>query len=281
MPPMKPEARQRNARLRCRRAVAQTPARAARPPDRPARSTVPSRGRWPSAACSASARRRVRPTLPNYFYNNLKQIVQTPGHRADPERDGARRARRPHERASTCRRPSAGGWAIRSAHWEGDTLVVDTTNFTEQDAVQRIERSAARRRALHARRRRRRSSIASPSRIRRPGIARGPASTRGGRPTKLYEYACHEGNYAMGTCCGARGRRKPRTPRRNRSSAALGPDRRLKISALAPGRRLVLPGRIVFSYPVEDPHRTSGDLRGHHVQGGRYLTASRRRFEPL
>jgi hypothetical protein len=34
--------------------------------------------------------------------------------------------------ARTCRRTSAAGWATRVGHWEGDTLVVDTTNFTNK-----------------------------------------------------------------------------------------------------------------------------------------------------
>ena len=38
----------------------------------------------PSAACSDSARPPGPPTLPNYFYNNLKQIVQTPDTDPDP-----------------------------------------------------------------------------------------------------------------------------------------------------------------------------------------------------
>ena len=39
-------------------------------------------------------------------------------------------------------------------HWEGNTLVVDTTNFTDKTGLQGLERKAARDRALHPRRRR-------------------------------------------------------------------------------------------------------------------------------
>ena len=82
--------------------------------------------------------------------------------------------------------------------WEGDTLVVDTTNFTNKtqfrgsgDNLHVVER--------FTRTGRTRSSTASPSRIRRPGIARGPASIRGSATNEnLYEYACHEGNYSLG-----------------------------------------------------------------------------------
>ena len=62
------------------------------------------------------------PVLPNYFYNNLHQIVQTHGHGADPDRDGPRRADRPDEQRARAASRSASGWAIPSAggkatHW--------------------------------------------------------------------------------------------------------------------------------------------------------------------
>jgi hypothetical protein len=71
------------------------------------------------------------PTLPNYFYNNLKQIVQTKDHvmilvemvhdvRVIP-------LNRPHAP------PTVRKWMGDSVgHWEGDTLVVETTNFTDK-----------------------------------------------------------------------------------------------------------------------------------------------------
>ena len=50
------------------------------------------------------------PALPNYFYNNLRKIVQTPDRVADPQRDGARRARGPNERpAPAVAHPQVGG----------------------------------------------------------------------------------------------------------------------------------------------------------------------------
>ena len=83
--------------------------------------------------------------------------------------------------------------------WEGDTLVVDTTNFTSKTqfrgssenlhVVERFTRTGPK----HA------SSTGSRSTIRRRGTGRGPASIRGTRPIEnLYEYACHEGNYSLG-----------------------------------------------------------------------------------
>ena len=84
-------------------------------------------------------------------------------------------------------------------HWEGDTLVVDTTNFTGKTQFQRFDRTAARRRALHARGRedaalsihRGRSADVGPRVDRRVSMGRAPNE-------QLYEYACHEGNYSLG-----------------------------------------------------------------------------------
>ena len=71
------------------------------------------------------------PILPNYLYNNLKQIVQTPTevmiltemiHDARIVRIGGQHL------PSNVRK-----WLGDSVgHWEGDTLVVETTNFTDK-----------------------------------------------------------------------------------------------------------------------------------------------------
>ena len=87
-------------------------------------------------------------------YNDVLQIIQTPGYvlvfrelatapRLIPT-DG-----RPHVPENI--RQLAGDSRGR---WEGDTLVVDTTNFTQQDRVPGIECRLARRRTLHPRERR-------------------------------------------------------------------------------------------------------------------------------
>ena len=75
------------------------------------------------------------PTLPNYFYNNLKQIVQTPTtvmilnemvHDVRVIRIGGTHL------PSSIRR-----WNGDSVgRWEGNTLVVDTTNFTNKTRFQ-------------------------------------------------------------------------------------------------------------------------------------------------
>ena len=80
--------------------------------------------------------------------------------------------------------------------WEGDTLVVDTTNFTNKTrfrgstenlhVVERFTRSTARR-----------FCIGSRSKTRIPGRGRGLAISWPATDGKMYEYACHEGNYAL------------------------------------------------------------------------------------
>ena len=150
------------------------------------------------------------PTLPNYFYNNMKQIVQTKDTDPDPERDGARRPRHPHERRAPAAdhpqvdgrfgRPLGRRHAGRRHH-----------QLHEQDAVPRLGREPARRRALHAHRRRTRCSIGSRSTIRRRGIGRGPASIRGTRPTRTSTSTrATKATTRSAACCAARVRRKRR-----------------------------------------------------------------------
>ena len=69
------------------------------------------------------------PTLPNYFYNNLKQIVQTKDTviLLNEMVHDARVVRMNAEHVP----PTIRKWMGDSVgHWDGDTLVVDTTNFT-------------------------------------------------------------------------------------------------------------------------------------------------------
>lgn len=82
-------------------------------------------------------------------------------------------------------------------HWEGDTLVVDTTNFREEGAFFGASEK------LHVVERFRRIepdtilyrvTLDDPSTYSKPWTMEFPfLSTRG----PVYEYACHEGNYAM------------------------------------------------------------------------------------
>ena len=137
------------------------------------------------------------PALPNYFYNNLHQIVQT----ADSVMiltemvHDARvvRMNQPHLP------PTVRRWMGDSiGHWEGDTLVVDTTNFTDKTRfrgsspdlhiVERFTRTGPKT-LLY------RFTVEDPKTWTRAwtGEYTWPATDE-----RLYEYACHEGNYALG-----------------------------------------------------------------------------------
>jgi hypothetical protein len=137
------------------------------------------------------------PALPNYFYNNLHQIVQTSDsvmiltemvHDARIVRIGGEHL------PKTIRK-----WMGDSVgHWEGDTLVVDTTNFTEKTrfrgssenlhVIERFSRIDANT-VLY------RFTIEDPTTWEKPwtGEYSWPATKE-----LLYEYACHEANYALG-----------------------------------------------------------------------------------
>jgi hypothetical protein len=144
------------------------------------------------------------PTLPNYFYNNLKQIVQT--------RDTIMIL---NEMVHDVRIVRIGGthppayikkWLGDSVgRWEGDTLVVETTNFTNKTqfrgsgenlkVIERFQRTADGN-LLY------RFTVEDPTTWDRPWTGEYPwvASTE-----PMYEYACHEGNYALsGVLKGAR-----------------------------------------------------------------------------
>jgi hypothetical protein len=137
------------------------------------------------------------PALPDYFYNNLHQIVQTSDsvmiltemvHDARIVRMNA--AHLP----ATIRR-----WMGDSVgRWDGDTLVIDTTNFTDKTrfrgatenlhVVERLSR-------LDGRTLLYKFTIEDPATWDHPwsGEYAWPATTK-----PIYEYACHEGNYALG-----------------------------------------------------------------------------------
>jgi len=141
---------------------------------------------WPTAV----------PLLPT-AYNNNYQILQTPGYvtiltemihdvRIIPL-DG-----RPHipENIRLWLGDSRG-------HWEGTTLVVDTTNFNDKTHLRNSDRN------LHLTERFTRTdentilyqfTVDDPTAFTRPWTGEVPLTTA---PGPIYEYACHEGNYAM------------------------------------------------------------------------------------
>src|SRR6266849_8283516 len=137
------------------------------------------------------------PALPDYFYNDLHQVVQTQDqimiltemvHDARIVRMNAQHLPKAIRR-----------WMGDSVgHWEGDTLVIDTTNFTDKTrfrgsteklhVVERFSRVDDKT-LLY------RFTLEDTDTWDRPwtGEYTWPATDK-----PIYEYACHEGNYALG-----------------------------------------------------------------------------------
>ena len=137
------------------------------------------------------------PILPTYFYNNLHQIVQTPAtvmiltemvHDVRVVRMNGQHVPKPIKK-----------WLGDSiGHWEADTLVVETTNFTDKtrfmgstDNLKVTERFTR----LDATTLRYQFTIDEPSTWTKPWTAEYAWPLTG---EAIYEYACHEGNYALG-----------------------------------------------------------------------------------
>jgi hypothetical protein len=196
IPPMKPEARQRIARLRAA-AVDPSAGEAAAASGPPGAFDGPESRPLAERCLLGFNSTSGPPSLPNYFYNNLKQIVQTRDsvvilnemvHDARVIRIGGKHL------PSTIRNwmGDSIGW------WEGDTLVVDTTNFTAKtqfngssDQLHVIERI----RRVDANTLIYRFTIEDSATWDRAWTGEYPwVATK----DNLYEYACHEGNHAMG-----------------------------------------------------------------------------------
>jgi hypothetical protein len=137
------------------------------------------------------------PILPTYFYNNLHQIVQTPTsvmiltemvHDVRVVRIGGQHPPKTIKK-----------WLGDSiGHWDGDTLVVETTNFTDStrfmgstENLRVVERFTR----MNANALRYQFTIEDPTTWTKPWTAEyaWPVTSE-----MIYEYACHEGNYAMG-----------------------------------------------------------------------------------
>jgi hypothetical protein len=136
------------------------------------------------------------PSLPNYFYNNLKQIVQT--------RDSilifnemvhdARVVRINAEHLPQNIRKWMGDSVGR---WDGDTLVIDTTNFTDKtkfqgssDQLHVVERFTR----VDPNTLLYRFTVEDPQTWDRAWTGEYPWVASNDR---IFEYACHEGNYAL------------------------------------------------------------------------------------
>jgi hypothetical protein len=137
------------------------------------------------------------PALPDYFYNDLHQIVQTPDsimilsemiHDARVVRLNAQHLDKKFR-----------FWMGDSVgHWEGDTLVIDTTNFTDKTrfhgatenmhVVERLSRIDDKT-LLY------RFTVDDPATWDKSwtGEMTWPTTDK-----PILEYACHEGNYALG-----------------------------------------------------------------------------------
>jgi hypothetical protein len=202
VPPMKPEARRRNAAyLSVYTAPDAAEGAAGGPP-----------GQYDGPELRPLAERCLLgfnntsgpPTLPNYFYNNMKQIVQTPETiviLVEMVHDARIiRMNQPHLPQQIRK------WMGDSVgHWEGDTLVVDTTNFT---AKTQFHGSAENLHVVE------RFTRLDPDTLLYRFTVDDPTtwdrSWSGEYPWRasnelLYEYACHEGNHALpGVLRGAR-----------------------------------------------------------------------------
>jgi hypothetical protein len=180
IPPLTPEAQKKNEAVRAQARL--------HPADGPENRSLPERCLfWGTSG---------PPMLPGP-YNNMYQIYQAPGFvmilsemihdaRIIPL-DG-----RPHLP------PNVTQWLGDSrGHWEGNTLVLDTTNFTPKtrfrgsdenlhviERFTRVDRNTI----LY------KFTIEDPTAYTKPWTAEVPfAATQG----PIYEYACHEGNYAL------------------------------------------------------------------------------------
>jgi len=149
-----------------------------------------------SERCLVSFGNSAGPPMMPTLYNNDYQIVQTPDtvlilvemvHDARIVRMNATHAP-----------PSVRQWFGDSiGHWEGDTLVVDTTNFNglagfrgasrNLHVVERFQRTGANT-ILY------RATLDDPDTYTKPWTLEFPFVASKG---PIYEYACHEGNYAM------------------------------------------------------------------------------------
>ena len=154
------------------------------------------------------------PALPNYFYNNLHQIVQTPNYvmiLTEMVHD-ARVVRIGGEHLPKTIRKWMGDSVGR---WEGDTLVVDTTNFTDKTRFRGSSENlhvVERFRRIDDRSLLYRFTVEDPSTWAMPwtGEYIWPATN-----DLMYEYACHEGNYALGDILrGARAKEAEEAARR-------------------------------------------------------------------
>jgi len=136
------------------------------------------------------------PMLPDYFYNNLHQIVQT-GDSILILTEMVHDARTIRMNAQHLPKSYRLWLGDSVGHWEGDTLVVDTTNFNDKTrfygstenlhVIERFTRTDAHSLLYQF-------TIDDPDTWTKPwtGEYTWPATSK-----NIYEYACHEANYAL------------------------------------------------------------------------------------
>jgi hypothetical protein len=174
MPPMLPEARERNRGRR-----------------QETTDNVKDRGLSERCIITSMAGPPMLPTL----YNNNYQIVQTPNaimilvEEIHDVRIIHMNAKHQPDNVRQWTGDSVG-------HWEGDTLVVETTNFTDQTRFRGSSRNlkvterftrVSDKALLY------KTTIEDPSTWAKPWTVELPFNAV---PGPIYEYACHEGNYA-------------------------------------------------------------------------------------
>ena len=153
--------------------------------------------RPPSERCLLGFGSTSGPPMLPVLYNNLKKIVQTEDHvliLVEMVHD-ARIVRMNQEHVP----PEIRSWLGDSVgHWQGDTLVVDTTNFTDTPGLGAVSRN------LHVVERFTRidaQALLYQFTVDDPTVW---TQTWGGEyvwpatDTRVYEYACHEANYSLG-----------------------------------------------------------------------------------
>jgi hypothetical protein len=163
--------------------------------------------------------RNAGPPMIPTNYNSNYQIVQSPGYVAllSEQIHDVRiipTDRRPHVPANM---RLISGDSV--GYWEGDTLVVETTNFTDRTAFQdsgehmklteRFTRTGPDTLMYQF-------TVDDPESFTKPWTARYPMAKTN---DKIFEYACHEGNYGLaGSLSGARAEEKAASAAANRGS---------------------------------------------------------------
>ena len=141
------------------------------------------------------------PMLPNYFYNNNYTIVQTADHvmiMTEMVHDTrVIRLGEPKPLPANLQPWFGDSWG----HWQGDTLVVETTNFHPTQRRGGIISGTSEKLKVTERFTRADENtlnyeftIEDPETFTRPFSGEVPFK---GLPEQVFEYACHEGNYAM------------------------------------------------------------------------------------